>query len=331
MVITRVAARVLYKVFALTSCVLAFALPGTGHAQTYPTRAVRIVVGYPPGGPTDLIARVVAQRLGESTKQQFIIDNRGGANGIIGTEIVVRSQPDGHTLLFGTSSLASNGSVYRKLPYDAAKDLAPVVLTASTPYFLVVNAALPAASVKDLIALAKVRSGEINFGSAGNGAGTHLAGEMFNVMAGVKLVHVPYKGTGPSVTDLVAGRVEVMFVGLPSIIQQVKAGRLRLLAVAEPKRSPLMPELPTIADAGLPGFQCSAWFGFFGPAGITRDLRRRIAKEIVNVIESKDVQERMLALGAVPLSSTPEQFDAYFREEVARYARVIKEANVRVE
>jgi tripartite-type tricarboxylate transporter receptor subunit TctC len=303
-------------------------LPEIAHAQSYPARAVRIVVGYPPGGPTDLIARLIAQRLSESTKQQFIVDNRGGANGIIGTEIVVRSQPDGHTLLFGTSSLASNGSLYPKLPYDAAKDLSPITLSASTPYFLVVNAALPAASVKELIALARAKPGQINFGSAGNGAGTHLAGEMFNVMANVKLVHVPYKGTGPSVTDLVAGRIEMMFVGLPSVVQHVKAGRLRLLAVAEPRRSPLMPELPTVGEAGLPGYQSSAWFGFFGPAGMTRDLRRRVADEVTKVTETRELQERMLALGAVPLTNTPEQFDVYFREEVARYAKVIREAAV---
>jgi tripartite-type tricarboxylate transporter receptor subunit TctC len=317
-----------WKAFGLICGVLVSAFAEVAPAQTYPDRPVRIVVGYPPGGPTDLIARLIAQKLSESARQQFIVDNRGGANGIIGTEIVARSQPDGHTLLFGTSSLASNGSLYPRLPYDAAKDLSRIALTANTPYFLVVNAALPVSTVKDLIALAKAKPAQFHFGSAGNGAGTHLAGEMFNMLAGVKLVHVPYKGTGPSVTDLVAGRVQVMFVGLPSIIQHVKAGRLRLLAVAEPKRSPLMPEMPTVAEAGLPGYESSAWFGFFGPAGVTRELRARIAGEIAKVTQTKDLQDRMLGLGAVPLSSTPQQFDAYFREEVARYSKLIKDAGV---
>jgi tripartite-type tricarboxylate transporter receptor subunit TctC len=320
--------QVKWNLFGLLCGGLVCSCAGIAHAQSYPDRPVRIVVGYPPGGPTDLIARLIAQKLSESARQQFIVDNRGGANGIIGTEIVARSQPDGHTLLFGTSSLASNGSLYRKLPYDAAKDLSRIALTANTPYFLVVNSTLPVSSVRDLMALAKAKPAQINFGSAGNGAGTHLAGEMFNMLAGVKLVHVPYKGTGPSVTDLVAGRVQVMFVGLPSIIQHVKAGRLRLLAVAEPKRSPLMPELPTVAEAGLPGYESSAWFGFFGPAGVTRELRMRIAAEITKVTQTRDLQDRMLALGAVPLSSTPQQFDAYFREEVARYTKLIKDAGV---
>jgi tripartite-type tricarboxylate transporter receptor subunit TctC len=319
------------KLFGLLPYLLVCDVGGIAFAQTYPTHPVRVVVGYPPGGPTDLIARLVAQRLSESTKQQFVIDNRGGANGIIGTEIVTRSPRDGYTLLFGTSSLASNGSLYAKLPYDAEKDLARIALTANTPYFLVVNAALAASSVKDLIALAKAKPGQINFGSAGNGAGTHLAGEMFNVQAGVKLAHVPYKGTGPAVIDLVAGRMQVMFVGLPSVNQHVKAERVRLLAVAEPKRSPLMPELPTVAEAGLPNYQSSAWFGFFGPAGIRRELRTRIASEITKVTQTRDLQDRMTGLGAVPLSSTPEQFDAYFREEVARYRRLIKDAGITLE
>lgn len=301
--------------------------PGVA-AQTYPSRPVRIVVGYPPGGPTDLIARVIAQKLSETMGQQFVIDNRAGANGIVGTEIVVRSPPDGHTILFGTSSLASNGSLYRKMPYDAGKDLAPIILAASTPYFLVVNATLPIISVRELVAYAKERPGQVNFASAGTGAGTHLAGEMFNVEAGVKLVHVPYKGTGPAVTDLVAGRVQVMFVGLPAIIQHVKSGRLRLLAVAEPKRSPLMPELPTVAEAGVPGYESSAWFGFFGPAAMAPALRSRLAAEIGRLLQTKELQDRILAMGAVPLWNTPEQFDAYFRDEAVRYTRVIREANV---
>jgi len=316
------------------SKLLGIALLGTtfiaGHAsaQTYPNRTVRIVVAYPPGGPTDLIARLIAQRLSESMGQQFIIDNRSGSNGIIGSEHVARSLPDGYTLLFGTSSLASNGTLYAKLPYDASKDFAPISLSASTPYFLVVNASLPIHSVKDLIANAKANPGKLNFSSAGNGAGTHLAGEMFNLDAGVKIVHIPYKGTGPAVADLVAGRVQVMFVGLPAVIAHVKSDRLRLLAVAEPKRSPLMPELPTVAEAGVPGYESSAWFGFFGPGALPTAIRTRLATELTKLMHTKDLHDRIIGMGAVPLTSTPEEFSAYFASESVRYAKLIKEAKI---
>jgi len=306
----------------------AVCLAAPAAAQKYPERPVRVVVAYPPGGPTDLIARLVAQKLSESMGEQFIIDNRGGGNGIIGTDIVAKSQPDGYTVLFGTSSLASNGSLYPQLPYDAATDLSPISLTASTPYFLVVNAGLPVASVQELIALAKEKPGQLNFASAGNGAGTHLAGEMFNLEAGVKLVHVPYRGTGPAVTDLVGGRVQVMFVGLPAVIEHVKAGKLRLLAVAEPKRSALMPDLPTVAEAGVPGYESSAWFGFFGPAGMPLTKRSRLAEEMIRLMQGEELRDRIVALGAVPLWSTPEEFEAYFGKEQVRYERLIKEADI---
>jgi tripartite-type tricarboxylate transporter receptor subunit TctC len=306
-------------------------LPIAVQAQTYPARTVRVVVAYPPGGPTDLIARQVNQKLGETMGQQFIVDNRGGSNGIIGTDMVARSQPDGYTLLFGTSSLASNGSLYPSLPYDAAKDLSPISLTANTPYFLVLNAAVAAASVKELVALAKTKPGELTYASAGNGAGTHLAGEMFNIYAGVKMLHVPYKGTGPAVTDLVAGRIQMMFVGLPAVIQHVKSGKLRLVGVAEPKRSPLMPDSPTVAEAGVPGFESSAWFGYFGPGAMPRELRVRLASEMTRLMQGADLQNRILGLGAVPLWTTPDQFADYFREESIRYARIIKEAGIKLD
>ncbi len=297
-------------------------------AQNYPAQTVRVVVAYPPGGPTDLIARLIAQRLSETVGQQFLIENRGGSNGVIGTELVVRSKPDGYTLLLGTSSLASNGSLYAKLPYDAARDLTPISLTASTPYFLAVNASLPVNSVKELIAHAKSRPGQLHFGSAGNGSGPHLAGEMFSVETGVKMVHVPYKGTGPASADVAGGQIQLIFVGLPALNPHVKSGRVRLLAVAESKRVSLTPDLPTVAEAGVPGFESSAWFAFFGPAGMPKELPVRIAGEVTKVMQSKDIQEKMTGFGAVPLWSTPAQFETYFREEAMRYARLIKAANV---
>lgn len=294
-------------------------------------KPLRIIVPYPPGGNTNVIARLIAQKFTEVTGQQIVIDNFGGGNGIIGTEVVVRAAPDGHTLLLGTSSLASNGSLYAKMPYDASRDLTPVMLVANTPYFVVVNAALPAQSVRDLIALAKAKPGEIYFGSAGNGSGSHLAGELFNVETGVRMVHVPYKGTAPAVTDLLGGRLQIKFVGLPAVIQHVKSGKLRLLAVCDPTRSSLMPELPTVAEAGLPGFQFAAWFGMLGPAGMAPELRNRVAADLAKVMQAKDLQERLAALGAVSLWGTPDQFEKYFRDEVARYAKIIKAANVRLD
>lgn len=304
---------------------------GATYAQNYPDRTVRIVVAYPPGGPTDIIARLVAQRLSESMGQPFIVDNRAGANGIIGSDIVVRSAPDGYTLLFGTSSLASNGRLYPKLPYDAAKDLAPISITASTPYFLTVNASVPVQTVQELIALAKEKPGQLHFSSAGNGAGTHLAGEMFKMDAGVNLTHVPYRGTGPAVTDLVGGRVQIMFVGLPAVSPHVKSGALRLLAVAQQERSPLMPDLPTVAESGVPGYVASAWFGFFGPAGMPLNLRTQLADEMAKIMQSKDLQDRIIALGAVPMWSTPEEFEAYFSKEEVRYNKLIEEAQITID
>lgn len=312
----------------LAACTLLAAVAAPASAQTYPLQPVKVVVAYPPGGPTDLIGRIIAQRLGETMGQQFFVENRAGSNGVIGTEVVVRSKPDGYTLLLGTSSLASNGSLYAKLPYDASKDLTPICLTASTPYFLAVNSALPVNSVKELIALAKAKPGALHFGSAGNGSGPHLAGEMFNMDTGVKMVHVPYKGTGPASADVAGGQIQLIFVGLPALSPHVKSGKVRLLAVAEPKRVSLTPDLPTVAEAGVPGFESSAWFAFFGPAGLPRELPGRIATEVGKVMQAKEIQDKMIGFGAVPLWNTPAQFEAYFRGEVVRYARLIKAANV---
>ncbi len=316
----------------MLALMLAAGIPASAAwGQAYPSRTVRIIVSYPPGGPSDLISRVIAQKLTDALGQTFLIDNRGGGNGVIGNEIVVRAPAEGYTLLHGSTSLASNNNLFFKLPYDASKDLVPITLTATTPYFLVINAALPINNVKDLIAYAKTKPGQVNFASAGNGAGTHLAGEMFAVETGTKLVHVPYKGTGPAVTDLISGHVQLMFVGLPAIIQHVKTGRLRLLAVADPKRSPLMPELPTVAEGGVPGFESSAWFGLFGPAGMPREARNRIAAAVAKIMQSREVQEQITSMGAVSAWNTPEQFEAYFKEESARYVNLFKTTHIKVD
>jgi len=315
----------------LTCGALLCAMAGAAHAQAYPNKTVRIVVAYPPGGPTDLIGRLIAQKMSDNVGQQFVIDNRAGSNGVIGSESVVRAAPDGYTLLLGTSSLASNANIYTKLPYDANKDLLAIHGAAVTPYFLGVNASLPINSVKDLIAYAKERPGQVNFGSAGNGSGPHLSGEMFNMDAGVKTVHVPYKGTSPAVVDLVAGRVQYIFVGLPAMQEFVKAGRIRLLAVAEGKRSPLMPDLPTVAEAGVPGFESSAWFAYFAPAGLPRDIRGKLSTEIAKALNDKPLTDRILGMGAAPMNINSEQLEAYFKQEAARYTKLIRDAKIKMD
>jgi len=303
----------------------------TATAADFPTRPVRIVVPYPAGGTTDLLARPVAQKLAEFLGQQFVVDNRGGANGIIGTELVVRSQPDGYTVLVGSTATSSNASLYSKLPYDTLKDLAPISLIANTPYFLTANAGVPAANVKELIALARAKPGQINYASAGIGGTPHLTGEMFALLAGVKMVHVPYKGAAPAVADLISGQAHIMFTGLPTTVQHVRAGRLKLLAVADPKRSSFMPELPTIAESGIPGFEAASWFGILGPAGVPRAVQSRLAEAIARAVQTKDVQERFLGFGAEPLWNTPEAFAPYFRDDVAKWAKVVKASGARAD
>ena len=314
-------------IVVLGACVV----PAAFAAETYPARPVRVIVPYSPGGGTDVLARPVLLKLTESMGQQFVVDNRAGANSIIGTELVARSRPDGYTLLVGTTATSSNAGLYKKLPYDTLTALAPISLIANAPFFLVANAALPANSVKELIALAKANPGKINFGSAGIGGTPHLAGEMFNVRAGVKMVHVAYKGAAESIVDLIAAQVQVMFTGLPATIHHVRAGKLKLLAVADPKRSSLMPELPTIAESGIPGFEAASWYGIFGPAGVPRTVQARLAGEIAKAVQAKDLHERFVAFGAEPLWNTPEQFAAYFREDVIKWAKIVKESGARAD
>jgi tripartite-type tricarboxylate transporter receptor subunit TctC len=300
-------------------------------AQTYPSKPVRLIVPYPPGGTTDILARPLAQKLTEVFGKQVIVDNRGGANSIIGTDLMVRSQPDGHTLLMGTTATSSNAGLYEKLPYDTLRQIAPVSLVASTPYFLFAHVSLPASNVKELIALARSKPGQINFGSAGIGGTPHLTGEMFNVMAGVKLVHVPYKGTGPAVADLVAGQVQLMFTGLPSTVQFVQAGKLKILGVADPKRSAFMPNVPTIAESGLIGFEAASWFGILAPSGTPPAILNRLATEIKAIVSAPEMRERFLAMGAEPMWNTPREFAAFFREDVERWAKVVKASGAKAE
>ena len=301
-------------------------------ADAYPAKPVRFVVAFPPGGGTDIIARAIAQKLAERIAQQVVVDNRPGAGGNIGTDIVAKSAPDGYTMLMGSAGpLAINASLFGKMPFDPIKDLAPVTLAASTPNVLVVHPSLKAATVKELIALAKARPGEINFASSGHGTPAHLAGELFNSMAGVKMVHVPYKGAAPALADLLGGQVQLMFSTMPPALPHVKDGKLRALAVTSAKRSPAAPDLPTLDEIALPGFEANTWHGVVVPAGTPATIVARLNREIVAILHLPDVVERFSSQGAEALGSTPEEFAAYIRSETLKWARVVRESGAKAE
>ena len=301
-------------------------------ADAYPAKPVRFVVAFPPGGGTDIIARAIAQKLAERIAQQVVVDNRPGAGGNIGTDIVAKSAPDGYTMLMGSAGpLAINASLFGKMPFDPIKDLAPVTLAASTPNVLVVHPSLRAATVKELIALAKARPGEINFASSGHGTPAHLAGELFDSMAGVKMVHVPYKGAAPALADLLGGQVQLMFSTMPPALPHVKDGKLRALAVTSAKRSPAAPDLPTLDEIALPGFEANTWHGVVVPAGTPATIVARLNREIVAILHLPDVVERFSSQGAEALGSTPEEFAAYIRSETLKWAKVVRDSGAKAE
>ncbi len=301
-------------------------------ADAYPARPIRFVVAFPPGGGTDIIARSIAQKLAERLAQQVVVDNRPGAGGNIGTDIVAKSAPDGYTLLMGSAGpLAINASLFDKMPFDPIRDLAPVTLAASTPNVLVVHPSLKAATVNELIALAKARPGEINFASSGHGTPAHLAGELFNSMAGVKLVHVPYKGAAPALADLLGGQVQLMFSTMPPALPHVKDGKLRALAVTSSKRSRAMPELPTVDEVALPGFEANTWHGVVVPADTPAAIVARLNREIVAILHLPEVVERLSGQGAEALGSTPEEFAAYIRSESVKWAKVVRDSGAKAE
>jgi len=301
-------------------------------ADAYPAKPMRFVVAFPPGGGTDIIARSIAQKLAERIAQQVVVDNRPGAGGNIGTDIVAKSAPDGYTMLMGSAGpLAINASLFGKMPFDPIKDLAPVTLAASTPNVLVVHPSLRAATVKELIALAKARPGEINFASSGHGTPAHLAGELFNSMVGVKMVHVPYKGAAPALADLLGGQVQLMFSTMPPALPHVKDGKLRALAVTSAKRSPAAPDLPTLDEIALPGFEANTWHGVVVPAGTPRAIIARLNREIVAILHLPDVVERFSSQGAEALGSTPEEFAAYIRSETLKWAKVVRDSGAKAE
>ena len=313
---------------------LVFALScGGAYAQNYPSRPIRLVVPYPPGGPLDIMARAIGQKLTEAWNQPVVVDNRPGAGGNIGADLVAKSPADGYTLLMGAvATHAINPTLYGRLPYDPVKDFAPVALVAQVPNILVVNPSVPVRSVRELIDLARARPGYLNFGSGSTGSTGHLAGELFNTMAGVRMVHIPYKGGAPAMADLLAGQVQLMFDNLANALPNVRAGRLRALAVTTLARSPAMPDLPTIAESGLPGFDLTTWFGLMVPAGTPTEIVSRLNAEIVRALNAKDMRERLEKMGAgPPADNTPAHFAAFIRAEAAKYAKVVRDSGAKVE
>ena len=301
-------------------------------AQPYPSKPIRLVVPFPAGGTTDILAREVGQRLSLSLGQPVVIDNRPGAAGNIGSELVAKSAPDGYTLLMATvGTHAINPNLYARIPYDHVKDFAPVVLVAGVPNVLEVTPSLPVHSVADLIKLAKEKPGQINFASSGSGTSIHLSGELFKTMAGVDMTHVPYKGSAPAITDLIGGQVQVMFDNLPSSLQQIKAGKLRAIAVTSAQRAPALPDVPTIAESGLPGFEATSWFGIVAPAGTPPTIIARINADVNQWLQSPEAKEKLLAQGAVAAGGSPEQFAAYIHAETEKWARVVKASGAKVD
>ena len=296
-------------------------------AQTYPVKPVRIVVPWPPGGGNDLIARWIAPKLTESMGQQVVVDNRGGQNGVIGADNVAKSPADGYTIMVHTvTGHMINPAFYGKLPYDTERDFTPVTLIASVPHTIVAHPALPVRTLKDLIALARARPGELNFASFGNGSTSHLSGEMFNAMTGVKLVHIPYKGGGPALIDTLAGHVPLYFSSLPTSLQQVKAGKLRGLAVTGAIRSKQIPEMPTVDEAaGTKGYVSEVMYGILAPANVPRDIVTRLNRELVKILNAPDIREKLASIGTDdPVANTPEQMAAYIRAEMPKWAKLVK-------
>jgi tripartite-type tricarboxylate transporter receptor subunit TctC len=303
----------------------------TGSGQDYPAKPIRMVAPFAPGGATDILARVIGQKMSERFGQAVLIDNRTGAGGNIGAEVVSKAVPDGYTLLLGGVPHAISMSLYKKLGYDLSKDLAPVAMIATFPSAIVLHPSLPVKSVKDLIALARTQPAQLNFGSAGNGSPNHLALELFSAMARVKMTHVPYKGTGQMVIDLVAGQLQLASMGFPTALQNVKAGKLRVIAVTSASRSPLLPEIPTVAENGLPGFDVTSWYGLFAPAALSADVANKLNADVAMMVGAPEVKERLAQLGAEPARLTPDEFGRYVKGEVARWAKVVRESGARLD
>jgi tripartite-type tricarboxylate transporter receptor subunit TctC len=297
----------------------------------YPSKPVRIISPFAPGGGNDALCRIVAHRLAEEFKQQVIVENRAGANGIVGTEIAARSAPDGYTIVLIPSGHAVNATLYRKLPFDSIRDFTPITLAGSSPLVLAVHPSLPAKNVKELVALAKARPGQLTYVSAGVGASGHLGGAQFESLTGTRMVHIPYKGMALAITDLMSGQVSLTFGTSLSVIPHARSGRLRALATTGARRSPALPDLPTVAEAGVPGYEASLWYGFVGPARLPPEVVRRLNSAIVAVLGLPDVRDRLASQGVDPQPTTPEEFAQLLASDVERWAKVIQRAGIQPE
>jgi tripartite-type tricarboxylate transporter receptor subunit TctC len=316
----------------LVAAVAALWLGVAAAQQNYPTKSIRFIVTFPPGGSADLIARALAPILSDRLRQQVLVENRPGAGGNIGMEVVAKAAPDGYTMGLGAAgALAVNVSLYPKLPYDPAKDFAPVSNVAFVPFFLIANPSLPVNNLQELVALASAKPGELMLGHGGNGTAMHLSGELFKLMAKIQLVNVPYKGSGPAAVDTMGGQLPLAIVDVASAITQVKAGRLKALAVTTAKRISVAPDVPTFAEAGLPGYEAIGWFGVVMPAGTPPDIVGRMNTELVAALKRQEMRERVIAAGAEPSPSTPEEFGALIRSEIVKWAEVVKASGAKLD
>jgi tripartite-type tricarboxylate transporter receptor subunit TctC len=316
---------------AIVALALAVAAGGAA-AQPYPAKPVRIVNPFAPGGATDQIARLTARKLTESWGQSVVVENRPGASGAIGLEAVAKSPPDGYTLAIATQTThAANPALYSKLPYDPVRDFAPLTLAGSTPLALMVQPALPATDVKSLVAYLKANPGKLTYASGGNGTSQHLSTELFKTMTGTFIVHIPYKGAGPALVDFLGGQTNIMFDNLPTALPHVKAGKVRALAVSSGRRSPLAPDLPTLSESGLAGFDLATWFAFFAPAATPKEITAKIAADMQRVLAQPDVKERLLAVGVDVVGSTPEELARFQRAEMEKWAKIVKDSGAKVD
>ena len=310
---------------------LVAALPQNLLAQSYPNKPIKFVVGFAPGGATDVVGRLMAKKIGDALGQPIIIENRAGGSSNIGAEAVVRAAPDGYTFYVCAITSAINVSLFPKLPFDFAKDFEPVALFANVPNILVVHPSVPAKTVKELIDYARAQPGKLSYASSGAGTSIHLSGELFKMLAKVDMVHIPYKGSAPAMTDMIGGQVQVMFDNMPSALPHVKGGKLRALAVTSAQRSPSAPDIPTMGEAGVAGFDVQSWFGLVAPKGTPKDIIVRLNAEAVKALASADIKERFMDLGAVPGPMSPEAFGEYIRSEIIRWSEVVKVSGAKVE
>ena len=322
----------LARILSAAAAVMIACLPAAAHAQTYPTKSIRLIVPFPPGGSTDLMGRVLGAKLGETFGQQVIVENRPGASGMIGNELVARAAPDGYMLTMGTiGAMSVNVSLFKAVPYDSTRDFAPITLTGNVENLLVVHPSVPVRNVKELIALAASKPGNLIFASSGIGNAPHLAGELFNQLAKVKMVHLPYKGGGPAMIDLVAGQVSLSFASMPSSLPFAKSGKLRAIAVGGARRSPAAPDIPTVAENGLPGFEVTDWQGLLAPAKTPAVVVERLNRETLRILNERETKDRLAAAGLQVVTSTPAQFAEFIRSEIDKWGKVIRSAGIKPE